>query len=104
MMNPTTSSKEMIFLNNVLTNVPLDEEGLAYKEKCDDKVIGWMRKSFANKNVDMKVKSDKEIICILLDIILYQDTLMVNSAFTLLARYFSQKKSIIQYAHDVQLL
>jgi len=29
---------------------------------------------------------------------------MVNSAFTLLARYFSQKKSIIAYANDVQLL
>jgi len=63
-----------------------------------------MRKSFSNKTVDMKVKSEKEIICVLLDIILYQDSFMVNSAFTLLARYFSQKKSIIQYAHDVQLL
>ena len=39
--------------------------------KIDEKVINWMRKSFANKNVDMKVKSEKEIICILLDIILY---------------------------------
>jgi hypothetical protein len=63
-----------------------------------------MRKSFANKTVDMKVKSSKDIICILLDIILYQDSAMVNSAFTLLARYFSQKKSIIHYANDVQLL
>ena len=60
-----------------------------------------MRKSYANKNVDMKVKSEKEIICILLDIILYQDSVLVNSAFTLLARYFSQKKSIIAYANDV---
>lgn len=79
----------------------MEEDDQEYKQKVDEKVINWMRKSYANKNVDMKVKSEKEIICILLDIILYQDSVLVNSAFTLLARYFSQKKSIIAYANDV---
>jgi len=101
MLNPTQSGKELTYLNQVLTGSQLDDEGLQIKERCDEKVIGWMRKSFSNKTVDMKVKSSKDIICILLDIILYQDSVMVNSAFTLLARYFSQKKSIIHYAHDV---
>ena len=70
MLNPQTSGKEMQFLNNVLQD-QLEEEDQEYKQKIDEKVINWMRKSFANKNVDMKVKSEKEIICILLDIILY---------------------------------
>ena len=52
----------------------------------------------------MKVKSEKDIVLILLDIILYSDTVMVNSGFTLLARYFSQKQMIINAANDLQLL
>ena len=53
----------------------------------------------------MRTKStEKDLICILLDIILYQDVVMVNSAFTLLARYFQQKRAIIQFTNQVQLL
>ena len=64
-----------------------------------------MKVSFANKNIDMKYKSrHKDLICIMLDIILYQDSKMVNSAFTLLTKYFCQKSSIIKYANQVQLL
>ena len=63
-----------------------------------------MSSAFTNKNLDMKVKSSKDIICILLDIILYQDSTMVNPAFTLLSQYFTQKKAIIQSAELVQIL
>ena len=95
MDNPVTSSQELIVLNSIMNGTQLCEEDQVIKKKIDEKVINWMWKSFANKNLDMKIQSDKDIICILLDIILYQDTVMVNSAFTLLARFFSQKKSII---------
>lgn len=41
------------------------------------------------KNLDMKVMSTKkDLVCILLDIILYQDSKLVNNAFTLLSKYF----------------
>ena len=63
-----------------------------------------MKRAFKNTTIDMKVKSDKDIICILLDIILYKDPVMVNSGFTLLAKYFSQKNMIMTYASNIQLL
>lgn len=52
----------------------------------------------------MKSKSERDIICILLDMILYQDSVLVNNSFTLLAKYFSQRRSIIHYASQVQIL
>lgn len=47
-----------------------------------------MKVAFANKNLDMKAQSEKDLICVLLDILLYQDSVLVNSAFILLTRYF----------------
>lgn len=67
-------------------------------------MIGWLRTAFQNKNLDMKSKSERDIICILLDMILYQDSVLVNNSFTLLAKYFSQRRSIIHYASQVQIL
>jgi hypothetical protein len=58
-----------------------------------------MNVAYANKNLDMKVKSEKDLICILLDITIYQDSKLTNSGFTLLARYFSQKRVVIEYAN-----
>lgn len=73
----------------MLNNQVILDEDEDQKNKVDDKVITWMKKSFANTNLDMKVKSTKQdIICILLDILLYKDSVLVNSAFTLLAKYF----------------
>ena len=64
-----------------------------------------MRKAFYNKNLDMKVMSTKkDLVCVLLDIILYQDSKLVNNAFTLLSKYFQQKQGIIKYAREVQIL
>ena len=72
MMQPTQSGKELIYLNNVLSGKSIeDDEMQAIKQKCDDKIINWMRKSYANRSVDMRTQSQKDIICILLDIILY---------------------------------
>jgi hypothetical protein len=61
-----------------------------------------MKSSYKNKNIDMVVKSvKKNLVCILLDIILYHDTVLVNSAFTLLTRYFQQQISTIKYSNEV---
>ena len=104
MMNPSQSGPEMCYLNNILNNTVTEEDD-EIKQRTDEKTIGWMKIAFANKNLDMRTKStEKDLICILLDIILYQDVVMVNSAFTLLARYFQQKRAIINFANQVQLL
>ena len=87
MLSPTTCGPELFYLQNVLDNnvTPEDKE---IANACNQKIIGWMRTAFMDKTLDMRVKSDKkDLICILLDIILYQDSVMVNTAFTLLARY-----------------
>jgi len=94
---------ELQFLELTLTN-NITEDHQDDKDTIDEKVIKWMSSAFTNKNLDMKVKSYKDIICILLDIILYQDSTMVNPAFTLLSQYFTQKKAIIQSAELVQIL
>lgn len=98
MMNPASSGPELCYLSNTLNGL-VNEEDDDMKSAVDEKVIGWMKKAYSNANLDMKTKStEKDLICILLDIILYQDAGMVNSAFTLLARYFQQKNNIITYA------
>ena len=49
-----------------------------------------MKKSYSNKDLDLRFKRSKiDLICILLDIILFSDTTLVNKAFTLLTRYFT---------------
>jgi hypothetical protein len=88
MKNPQTAGPELYFLENTLQN-NIGEDDQEYKDQIDEKVIGWLRTAFQNKNLDMKSKSERDIICILLDMILYQDSVLVNNSFTLLAKYFS---------------
>ena len=58
--------------------------------RCNKRIITWMQKSYANITLDMRRKSElKDLICILLDIILYKDSELVNMGFTLLTNYFS---------------
>lgn len=85
------SGPELTFLVNVEKDCIDPEEDEQIKKKSDSKVIRWMMNAYKNKNLDMKVKAkskDKDLICILLDIILYDNAKLVNSAFTLLTRYF----------------
>jgi len=94
MKKAQVAGPELQFLELTLTN-NITEDHQEDKDLIDEKVIKWMSSAYMNKNLDMKVKSSKDIICILLDIILYQDSTMVNPAFTLLSQYFTQKKAII---------
>jgi hypothetical protein len=71
MMNPASSGPELCFLSNTLNGLINDEDD-EMKTAVDDKAIGWMKRAYTNANLDMKTKStDKDLICILLDIILY---------------------------------
>lgn len=75
------------------------------RQNCNDKILSWMRSSYSSADLDMRKQSkEKDIICILLDIILYQDSELVNMGFTLLTKYFAQKFAIIHCATEVQLL
>lgn len=80
-------------------NVAAEDAEIA--NQCNKKIIEWMRVAYLDKTLDMRMRSVKDLICILLDIILYQDSVMVNTAFTLLARYFQQKRAIIEYSNEV---
>jgi len=104
MVNPAKSGPELVFINNLLLGYPVEDNEMGFKNDIDKKIIEWMRRSYTDKSLDLRAKSSKDLICILLDIILYEDSVMVTSAFTLLAKYFSQKRSIIYFANEVQLL
>ena len=91
-MDPNVGTKVMKYLNNVLLGIEIQDDELEIKKECDEKFMSWMKIAYQNKNLDMLHKSTKkDIIAVLLDIILYEDSQMVNSAFTLLTSYFSQK-------------
>lgn len=73
-LNPIESSRELKYLLRVL-NGTSEESDNEIKQICDEKIVNWMKTSFQNKNLDMRFKSKKkDLICILLDIILYQDS------------------------------
>ena len=89
-MDPNVGTKVMRYLNNVLQGNELTKEDYIIKEQCDNHFMNWMKIAYQNRSLDMRYKSTKkDLIAILLDIILYQDSKLVNSAFTLLTNYFS---------------
>ena len=89
MMSPGVAEPELHYLQSVLDGHAADsEKEKEIKYKCDEKVLRWMKVAFQSKALDMKHQCEKTLVCILLDIILYKDSVMVNSAFTLLADYF----------------
>ena len=75
------------------------------RQSCNDKILAWMKASYASSDLDMRKQSkEKDLVCILLDIVLYQDSELVSMGFTLLTSYFAQKSAIITCADIVQLL
>ena len=105
MLSPSLAEPELRYLQGVLDGLPCENESeKETKDKCDEKVLRWMKTAFQSKDLDMKHQCEKTLVCILLDLILYKDSVMVNSAFTLLADYFQQKRAIIECASEVQIL
>jgi hypothetical protein len=50
--NPVQSGVELTYLQNTLNGIAPDDE--EFKKKIDEKVVGWTKAAFANKNLDMK--------------------------------------------------
>lgn len=104
------SEQEMYFVSLVNKTRKLDElfkkkqELADIKPSIDEKVITWMNTAFSDKKLDLERISAADFVCVLLDLILYENAALVNNAFKLLVRFFQQKKSIIDLASQVQLL
>ena len=58
------------------------------KESVDLKVVKWMNTAFADKKLDLENISLSDFVCVLLDLILYENSALVNNAFKLRVRFF----------------
>jgi hypothetical protein len=50
-----------------------------------------MNTAFSDKKLDLERISVADFVCVLLDLILYENAALVNNAFKLLVRFFCQK-------------
>lgn len=55
----------------------------------DALVIKWMNTAFEDKMLDLERISARDFVCILIDLILYENEDLVNNAFKLLVKFFS---------------
>ena len=78
-----------------------DEAAEAMRADFTSRVVTWMNTSFENKKLDLERISRSDFVCVLLDLILYENTTLVSNAFKLLIRFFQQKKAIIDLAQTV---
>ena len=101
---------EINFITKVSKTKKLDDlfkkdvEMAELKPVIDGKVIEWINTAFSDKKLDLERISVADFVCVLLDLILYENSQLVNNAFKLLVRFFQQKQAIIDLASNVQLL
>ena len=69
--------------------IKLDPSLAVEKQAIDQKIITWMNIAFEDKMLDLERISIRDFVCILLDLILYENSHLVNNAFKLLVRFFS---------------
>jgi len=103
------SPEEVKFAQTVNRSKKLGElfkknEAEAMGAQFSQKVVGWMNSAYENKKLDLERISRSDFVCVLLDLILYENTTLVSNAFKLLIRFFEQKKAIIELAATVQIL
>ena len=65
-----------------------DPEISEIKPSIDGKVVKWMNTAFSDKKLDLERISVADFVCVLLDLILYENASLVNNAFKLLVRFF----------------
>lgn len=58
------------------------------KPVIDEKVVSWINTAFSDKKLDLERISVADFVCVLLDLILYENPALVNNAFKLLVRFF----------------
>jgi len=56
------------------------------------------------EELDLEKRSEKSLVAILLDLSMYKHDTLVNSAFTLAVRHFSQSQYFLKALKSVQLL
>lgn len=78
-----------------------EEEELMEKEKRIV-AIEWIQKALEISSFQWK--SNEKLICILLDMLLYEDSDLVHKAFELLFRLFSRNNRLSQLLRKVQLM
>jgi hypothetical protein len=81
-VNKTRKLEEMFKKDDVLAET---------KAGIDAKIIRWMNTAFSDKKLDLERISVADFVCVLLDLILYENPQLVNNAFKLLVRFFQQK-------------
>ena len=64
----------------------------------------WMEKIYQQENINFRNLVDFDLVVILLDLILYKRTNLVNFSFELISKIFYQKQSLLKLINDVQIL
>ena len=107
--NPLTEM-DINFITKVTKTKKLDDlfkkdaELSELKPIIDGRVVEWINTAFSDKKLDLERISVADFVCVLLDMILYENSQLVNNAFKLLVRFFQQKQAIIDLASNVQIL
>lgn len=65
-----------------------DKEALKLRESLTEHFLSYVNKAFENKKLDLERISRSDFVCVLLDLILYENTALVSNAFKLLIRFF----------------
>jgi hypothetical protein len=88
------SELENTFIGKVLRTKKIEEifkkdvEMAELKPEIDGRVVSWVNAAFADKKLDLERISVADFVCVLLDLILYENPNLVNNAFKLLVRFF----------------
>lgn len=92
---PADTPAQKSFIDKILKGKHKDEKYLEnekfmeIRKANDTLVIKWMNKAFEDKLLDLERISTKDFVCILLDLILYENEDLVNNAFKLLVKFFT---------------
>jgi hypothetical protein len=88
------SELELTFIGKVLRTKKIEEifkkdmEMAELKPEIDGRVVSWVNSAFGDKKLDLETISVADFVCVLLDLILYENPNLVNNAFKLLVRFF----------------
>ena len=91
--NPLTEV-DVNFITKVNKTKKLDElfkkdaELAELKPVVDGRVVEWINTAFSDKKLDLERISVADFVCVLVDLILYENSQLVNNAFKLLVRFF----------------
>ena len=102
-----------LYLKSQTSNNPKqyasDLNGLSnVRDDICENINDWIKQFFSDKSLDLQHISLKEfnqdLTCILLDINLYKNPVLVSNVFKLLISNFTQKQDVLELAQEVQIL